>query len=268
MNRYIAAAVQMHSGEDRAENLAVAEALVEESARQGAALVVLPEFFIQLGRIEAMVAAAEPVPGPTSRAMSALAARLGVTLLAGSICEQTETPDRAYNTSLLFGPDGRLMASYRKLHLFDVDLADMVTFQESQFILPGDEVALSVTPLGKLGQATCYDLRFPELFRQLSAEGMEVLLFPSAFAAPTGQAHWQILLRARAIENQCYVIASNQYGQHTPRLATYGHSMIVDPWGVVQAAAEEGEAVVLAEVDPKALAEIRRQLPALKHRRM
>ncbi len=266
MEAYRAAAVQMHAGADLAANLARATRLVEEAAAGGARLVVLPEYFNRLTHLAEMVAAAEPIPGPTTRAMSALAARLKVTLLAGTICEQTAEPGRAYNTSVLFGPDGAELARYRKMHLFDVELPE-VTFAESSLIAPGSEVAVTPTPLGTLGQATCYDLRFPELFRRLAAQGMDVLLFASAFAASTGRAHWEILLRARAVENQAFVVAANQYGQHTPNLATYGHTLIVDPWGEILAQADEGDAVVLAPLDFARLAEIRRHLPALAHRR-
>lgn len=201
--------------------------------------------------------------------MSELARRLQITLLAGSLCEQSDQPGKAYNTSLLFGPDGQQLARYRKMHLFDVDVPDMVRVTESDWILPGSDVVCTTTPLGALGQATCYDLRFPELFRRLVDRGMDVLVMPSAFVAPTGRAHWEVLLRARAIENQVYVVAANQYGPQTPNLESYGCSLIIDPWGtVLDRAAETGDTVVMAEIDPAHAAEIRSGLPSLTHRKL
>jgi predicted amidohydrolase len=267
MDRYLAAAVQMHADLDKGRNLEIAKRLVTEAASRGAALVVLPEYFNALGHLAEMVRQAEPIPGPTSTAMSRLAAECSVTLVAGTICEAGATPERAYNTSLVFDPTGREVARYRKMHLFDVDLPGQVTFAESRWIAPGECSSAVRLALGCVGQAVCYDLRFPELFRRLADEGMDVLAFPSAFAAPTGAAHWEILLRARAIENQCYVVAADQFGQHTTNLVTYGHSMIIDPWGIPLASLDDGEGIVLAEIDLARLAEIRRQLPALAHRK-
>lgn len=267
MSRHLVAAVQMTSGADKDQNLAAATRLVERAAARGAELIALPELFNCLGSPDAIVAAAEPVPGPTSEAMGGLARRLGVTLLAGSIAERIEGSDKIHNTSLLFAPDGRQLALYRKIHLFDVDLPGRVTFQESAFMRPGDRIAVSPTPLGTLGQATCYDLRFPDLFRRLVESGMQLLAVPSAFTLATGRDHWQVLLRARAVENQVYVIAPNQYGRHTPSLTTYGRSMIIDPWGVVLATAADGEGVACAEIDLDHLAEVRSRLPSLQHRR-
>ena len=267
--KLIAAAVQMQAGVDKAANLATATRLVEEAAAAGAELVVLPEFFSCLGPWEDVLAAAEPVPGPTSEAMAALAARLGITLVAGSICEQSPTPGKGFNTSLMFDPTGKQIALYRKMHLFDVDVPEMVSVQESQWIVPGEEIVATQTPLGVIGQATCYDLRFPELFRALADRRTEIVAFPSAFTAPTGKAHWHVLLRARAIENQAFIVAANQIGQHTPNLATYGHSLIVDPWGEVLAdVGEAEEGVAVATLDRERLEQIRRQLPALANRRM
>ena len=265
---YRAAAIQMHSTEDKSANLRCATRLVEQAAGEGASLAVLPEYFNCLGHLQAMVEAAEPVPGPTSDSMSGLAARLGITLLAGSICEQTDQRDKAYNTSLLFSPSGEQLAKYRKLHLFDVDVEGQVRFQESKQITPGDQIVTAHTPLGCLGLSTCYDLRFPELYRALADRGMEICFVPSAFFAPTGRVHWDVLLRARAIENQVYVIAADQYGTHTPSQTTYGHSAIYDPWGERLAeAADDADTVLIAQIDPAHQAEIRRQLPSLKNRR-
>lgn len=265
---YLAAAIQMSSTTDKAANLALAEKLVQQAAARGAKLVVLPEFFNCLGRMADVVQQAEPLPGPTSEAMSQLARRHDVTLVAGSICEASDTHGKGYNTSLIFGPDGQELSRYRKIHLFDVDLPGQITYAESRSVIPGDMIQATETPLGVLGQATCYDLRFPELFRRLADCGMEVLVSPAAFSAPTGRDHWEILLRARAIENQVYIVAANQFGEHAAKLATWGHSMIIDPWGRVLAESDRGEpGVVVAEIEPARLAEVRRGLPALAHRR-
>lgn len=266
--KFLAAAIQMFSGEDKQANLARATELVEEAAGRGARLVVLPEFFNCLGHFQNIVGSAEALDGPTARAMSELASRLEIVLVAGSLCEKSDDPRRGFNTSLTFGPQGDLLGCYRKTHLFDVDVPGEVTVTESDWVVPGEEIVCAETPLGKLGLATCYDLRFPELFRLLGQQGMEFLALPSAFAQATGRVHWEVLLRARAIENQVYLIAADQYGMHTPNFTSYGCSMIVDPWGTILASAEEkGDAVVLAEIDLGQMAQVRRNLPALRHRR-
>ena len=185
MNKFIVSAVQMTSGADKSENVARAIDLVEQAANRGANLVVLPELFNCLGSPEEILAAAESIPGPTASAMGQLAARLRITLLAGSIGERTAESDKAFNTSLLFGPDGRQLACYRKIHLFDIDLPDRLTYRESSFMQAGNRLVVADTPVGKLGQGTCYDLRFPELFRRLSAAGAQILCLPSAFALTT-----------------------------------------------------------------------------------
>lgn len=268
-SRFPVAAVQMSSVQNKQVNLGVAKLLVEQAAVDGAKLVVLPEYFNYLGHTEDVVAVAEPIPGPTSDMVSDLAAQHGIWLVAGSICEQSTTPGMGYNTSLVFDHNGNEVARYRKMHLFDIDLPDGVTFRESDWVLPGDELVVLDTPFGCLGLATCYDLRFPELFRALVDRGMELLAFPSAFIETTGKAHWEILLRARAIENQIHIIAANQAVRQETILETYGHSMILSPWGeVLGSATDESEAVVTAEIDLLRLADIRQRLPALKGRRL
>ena len=267
MSKFTVAAVQMTSGADKSENVGKAVDLVEQAAGRGAHLVVLPELFNCLGSPEEIFAGAEPIPGPTATAMSQLAARLQITLLAGSIAERAADSDKAFNTSLLFGPDGGQLASYRKIHLFDIDLPGRLTHRESSFMEAGDRLVVTQTPLGMLGQGTCYDLRFPELFRRLSASGAQILCLPSAFALTTGRDHWEPLLRARAIENQAYVIAANQFGRNAESIRTCGRSMIIDPWGIPLATGADGETVITAEIDLDHQAEIRRNLPALEHRR-
>ncbi len=271
MNRkpYLAAAIQMHSTGDKAANVARAVELVEQAAERGAQLAVLPEFFNCLANFETILAAAEPIPGPTSEAMSQLAARLKITLLAGSICQQSDQTGKGQNASLLFGPDGRLLAHYNKIHLFDICLPYAIDVTESDWIVPGEDVCCTSIDRFTLGQTTCYDLRFPELFRLLVDRGADLVVVPAAFTHRTGRDHWELLLRARAIENQVYIVASDQYGQHTSHLTTYGCSMIIDPWGrVLDRAGDTGDAVVMAEIDPEYTAKIRSHLPALTHRRL
>ena len=268
MRRYTAAAIQMRTGSDRAANLARAEALVREAATRGARLVVLPEVFTWRGPAAGEATVAEPVPGPTTARLGALAKELGLWLVAGSLHERAAGEPRVFNTSCLFDPRGEILVRYRKIHLFDVDLPGRVAVQESATRAPGAEVVTAPTEVGTLGLSICYDLRFPELYRRLARAGAEVLLVPSAFTFPTGAAHWEVLVRARAIENQCWVVAADQAGTSPQGFADWGDSMIVDPWGRVVARAGDGEAVVTAEIDLDDLARVRRELPALAHARL
>jgi predicted amidohydrolase len=267
MERYLAAAVQMSSGADRAANLARADALVRQAAAQGARLVVLPEVFAWRGPREGEAEVAEPIPGPTVIALGVLARELGIWLCAGSILERAPGESRAYNTSCLLDPRGELVARYRKLHLFDVELPGRVAVRESDTRAPGTEVVVAPTPFGTLGLSICYDLRFPELYRELVRAGAEILLLPSAFTFFTGAAHWEVLCRARAIENQCYLIAADQTGTSPHGFADWGDSCIVDPWGRIIARAGDGEGIVIAEIDPQTIVRIRRELPCLSHTR-
>lgn len=265
---YLAAAIQLQSTDDVAANLAMVEVLVARAAAAGAALVATPENTSYLGTPRGKVASAEPAGGPVERRLAALAARHGVHLLVGSVGEALDDR-RCYNTSLLYGPDGRELARYRKLHLFDVDLPDGPRFTESAHIAPGDEVVVADTPLGRIGLSICYDIRFPELYAALVARGAEVLTVPSAFTVPTGAAHWHTLLRARAIEAQAWVLAPAQEGRHDPAGArqSYGHSLIVDPWGVVVAERGEGPGLALAEIDLARVHQVRAAMPVAAHRR-
>lgn len=273
------AAVQMTSGEDPAKNLRVAVSLVEQAAAGGAQLVALPEMFLCYGRPDKILAAAEPIPGPTSDLLCDLARRLKITLLAGSFCERPAVDkqttnmltagdaERGFNTSLLIAPDGGVLAAYRKRHLFDVEIPGQVRSRESSWLMAGDDIHVTDTECGRIGQAICYDLRFPELFRALVDAGATLVCIPSAFTAATGRDHWEVLLRARAIENQLYVIAPNQFGPHAPGMTSFGHTMILDPWGTVLATASEGEGLIFSEVDLSRVTTIRERLPALRHRR-
>ena len=266
--RYVAAAVQMSSGADRADNLSRATALIRTAAARGARLVVLPEVFAWRGSRTDEPRAVEMIPGATTEAMSALARELRIHLCIGSILEAAPEDARAFNTSCLIDPQGKLLARYRKIHLFDVDLPGRVTVRESATRAPGEEPVVVPTELGVLGLSICYDLRFPELYRALVRRGAQVLLVPSAFTFPTGAAHWEVLCRARAVENQCYLIAPDQTGRSPHGFADYGESMIVDPWGRVLARAPDGEGVVTAEIDLDYLARVRSELPSLAHVRL
>jgi deaminated glutathione amidase len=262
------AAIQMASGADKALNLATAERLVRLAAGQGAALVGLPENVAWMGPEAERAGAAESLDGPTLQRFSALARALGIHLLAGSVLEAGAPGGRLYNTSVLFGASGERLAVYRKLHLFDVEVGDGQTYRESAVVAPGTEVVSVETPLGRVGLSVCYDVRFPELYRALSAAGAVLLTVPSAFTLMTGKDHWEVLLRARAIENQAYVLAPAQGGRHPGDRLTYGHALVVDPWGVVVACASEGEGVAVAELDTGLLERVRTRLPALRHRRL
>jgi predicted amidohydrolase len=266
--KFLAAAVQMLASDDKASNLKEAKHGVRHAAAEGARVVALPEVFNWRGSKKIEREFAEPIPGPSSAAMAQLARDLGIYLLAGSILEEIPGSERAYNTSLLFDPAGEVLASYRKIHLFDVDLANGVSLRESDTRAHGETIAVVKTDLCSMGLSVCYDLRFPELYRGLASQGAELIFIPSAFTAYTGEAHWETLLRARAIENQAYIIAPDQFGKSAKSFETHGHSMIVDPWGKVIAELPDGPGVITAEIDLDYLANVRAELPALKHRRL
>jgi predicted amidohydrolase len=262
------AAVQLNSTADKPRNLEIAERLVREAASGGADLVVLPEKWTLLGSAEDLEAGAEAIEGESISAARSWARELGIDLLAGSFAERQETGKLA-NTSVLIGRDGEIGAVYRKIHMFDVDVGG-VAYRESEIEEPGEEIVLGEAgeklPI-KLGLSVCYDLRFPELYRVLAVRGARIVTVPSAFTAETGRDHWDVLLRARAIENQAFVIAANQVGEHAPGLRSGGRSMIVDPWGVILAQAPDAEAVVVADLDFAHQDDVRARLPALEHRR-
>jgi predicted amidohydrolase len=264
-----AAAIQMNSTGDRPRNRATAERLVRAAAAAGATLVVLPEKWNVLGTPEQLAAGAEPLDGPSTAWAREIAAELRVDLVAGSIVERVEGRAKRFNTSVHVGPDGELRGVYRKVHLFDVEVAG-VAYRESDGEDPGEELVTTALagPDGLvLGMAVCYDLRFPELFRVLTLRGARVLALPSAFTLATTRDHWEVLLRARAIENQCFVVAANQIGEHMPGRASGGRSMVVDPWGTVLATAPDAEGFALAELDVARQDDVRARLPALAHRR-
>jgi predicted amidohydrolase len=262
-----AAAVQLNAKSDKAANLEKADRLVRRAAADGAGLVVLPEKWTTFGTGDDFRAAAEPIGGEASTWASGVARELGIDLVAGSISESVDGEDKLRNTSLHYGPDGELKAAYRKIHMFDVEV-DGVVYRESDHEEPGEEAVLTETADGVgIGLTVCYDLRFPELFRLLAVDGARILTVPAAFTVPTTRDHWEPLVRARAIENQAFVIAANQIGEHPPSHRSGGRSMIVDPWGIVLAVAPDTEAVITADLDLEGQAAIRRRLPSLANRR-
>jgi predicted amidohydrolase len=264
------AAVQMTSGPDVEHNLARAEALTREAAADGAVLVVLPECFAYLGPEEGKFALAEALPdgGPILKRMSNLARETHAELVLGGFCEQTANPRKVHNACVHLSDDGRVKAVYRKIHLFDVNLADGTKLEESAGVEAGKDVVVTDTRVGKLGLSVCYDLRFPELYRKLVDLGATLLTVPAAFTLTTGKDHWHVLLRARAIEAQCYVIAAAQTGHHYGTRRSYGHALISDPWGCVVAECSEGEGYALAAIDGTLIESVRASLPSLKHRRL
>jgi predicted amidohydrolase len=268
-----AAAVQLTSTADKDRNLGTADRLVGEAVAAGAELVVLPEMVNCLGTGAELTAGAEPLEGPFTAWASAQARTHGITLVAGTFIEAgTKDDDRRRNTCTVWGPDGARLAVYRKIHLFDVDVPG-AEYHESSVIAPGDEVVVADTPVAPVGLSVCYDVRFPELYRIAALAGATVVTVPAAFTARTGPPHWEVLLRARAIENQVFVVAAGQVGSSNAKLHWHGHSMIVDPWGTVLAEAagpdgDDGEgAVVVADLDTAEQAKVREMLPSLANRR-
>lgn len=265
------AVCQMNSGRDDVQaNVATAEGLLRRAAAEGAELAALPEVFPFYGSGARVREIAEPIPGPITEGLAAVARETGMWVLGGSIAERDG--DLIHNTSPLIDPNGEIVATYRKIHMFDVDLQGQAPLRESSLYSAGEELVTHVVNGTRIGLSICYDLRFPELYRGLMAMGAEVLMVPSAFTAHTGQAHWEILLRARAIEEQCFVVAPGQWGAWGPpedNRRCFGNSMVVDPWGgVLVRAPDEGDGVWLAELDLAELRRIRRELPALQHRRL
>ncbi len=267
MKSYLAAAIQMTSKPDLNQNLVEAEALVELAVGRGAELITLPENFSFLGPEEDKLAQAGVISEATEKFLKTIAQRFQITILGGGFPVPVNSQS-AYNTALLVGPGGQELVRYQKAHLFDVNLPDGNTYQESQTVMAGNNlpVVFESSALGKLGISICYDVRFPELYRHLSQEGAEVLFVPAAFTAYTGKDHWQVLLQARAIENTCYVIAPAQTGNHYQMRYTHGHAMIVDPWGSILADGGTEPGVAIAEISPIRLAQVRRQMPSLQHR--
>jgi deaminated glutathione amidase len=261
-----AAAVQLTATPDKGRNLETADRLVRAAARDGARLVVLPEKWSVLGPGRALRDGAEPLDGQAVAWARGLAAQLRIDLIAGSVAERVPGEEKLRNTCVHIDPTGEIRAVYRKIHLFDVEV-EGTTYRESEHEQPGDEPVLTQADGVEVGLTICYDLRFPELFRILAVRGARILTVPSAFTLATTRDHWEPLVRARAIENQAFVVAANQIGEHAPGLRSGGRSMIVDPWGVVLAMAPDRETYVVADLDLDQQIAVRRRLPALANRR-
>ncbi len=275
MKSYLAAAIQMTSVPDLQKNLAQAEELIDLAVRQGAELVGLPENFSFMGEekdkrgqgnaTDSLVAG---IAHATETFLHKMAQRFQVTILGGGFPIPVDSNGKVYNTALLIGANGQELARYQKVHLFDVNVPDGNTYQESSTVMAGQELpsVYDSSDLGKIGLSICYDVRFPELYRHLSSQGADILFVPAAFTAFTGKDHWQVLLQSRAIENTCYVIAPAQTGTNYDRRQTHGHAMIIDPWGVILADAGEKPGVAIAQIKPTRLEQVRRQMPSLQHR--
>lgn len=263
-----AAVVQMTSHGNLAANLERAAHWIAQAVEAGAGLVALPENFACMPeQQDDPEHGVQDLDGPVVQFLRDQAKRHGILLAGGTFAEHIPGDRRHFNTALLFDSAGELLARYRKIHLFDVDLPG-ATLRESRTVAPGEEIITAKTPAGPIGLSVCYDIRFPELYRALAERGARILLIPSAFTVPTGRDHWEVLLRARAIENQAFVVAAAQYGRHSDTRRSYGRSMIVDPWGVVLATVPDGEGVALADLSLDTLERVRRELPALRHRRL
>ena len=265
------AAVQMASGPNVMANLTEASKLIDKAVREGAAMVVLPENFALMGMTEQdkLKVKEKPGQGPIQDFLAKEAAKHAIWIVGGTLPLESADPGRSRATCLIYNDKGKQVARYDKIHLFDVTLEESgETYHESETIEPGDNLTVVETPFGRLGVAICYDLRFPELFRSMVDQGVDIVAVPSAFTAITGKAHWEALLRARAIENLIYVVAAAQGGYHVNGRETYGHSMIVDPWGAVLDCLPRGSGVVVSAIDRQKVRNTRRNFPVLEHRRL
>jgi deaminated glutathione amidase len=261
------AVCQLNARDDRAANLRAARELLERAAGAGADFAMLPEYVDYLGP-SAGAPKPEPIDGEFATFFADAARDLGIWVHAGSFHEVGPDTERTYNTSLIFRRDGTLAATYRKIHLYDVEIPGRVSYQESRTVAPGADLVTASIDGVPFGLSICYDLRFPELYRRLAVDGATVLVVPAAFMMHTGRDHWEVLLRARAIENQCYVLAAGQIGDHEPHRTCFGRSMIVDPWGTVVAQAPDTVGVTVADLDLERLSTVRAELPSLANRRL
>lgn len=259
------AVVQLNVSEHKEENIEKALRMIDEAAEKGANVVLLPEYVDYMDEAHRIVEKAEPIPGPLSELFSQKAKEHGVYLNCGSIHEKIDD-QYAYNTSLLFDPNGEIIGKYRKVHLYDAQFKDRFTSQESATIQPGNELVTVETEHGKFGMTICYDVRFPELYRSLALQGAQLIFAPAAFPHYTGSMYWEALLRARAVENQLYIVAAGQFG--VSKMNTfYGNSLIIDPWGTVVAKAPQREGVTIQEIDLSLVDEVRQHIPTFSHRR-
>lgn len=267
MTKLIAAAIQMTSTEDKAANIDTAVRLLDHAAERGARIAALPETFNCLGDPKAMIESAETIPGPSTEELCHVARRHKMYIVGGSLFEKTAGRRKACNTSVAISPEGQIIGIYRKMHLFDAVVPGGHVHRESDFTIPGDEIVVLETRCCPIGLSICYDLRFPELYRSLADGDAKIVFVPAAFTASTGKDHWEVLLRARAIENQVFIVAPNQFGEHPGGKRSYGRSMIVDPWGTVLAKAPDAEHVVTAELELGFLDSVRGNMPVHDHRR-
>jgi predicted amidohydrolase len=261
------ALVQLCNNSDEEANLERARAHLWKGVEEGADLVLFPENLPAVWPDQHKVSEAQPLDGPRVARICEWASDACVWILAGSVPVESGDPERIYNTSVLISSEGRVVASYRKVHLFDVEVPGQQAYRESANVLGGDDLVVADTPWGKLGMTVCYDLRFPEQYLRLREAGASIITAPSAFTAPTGRAHWEVLVRARALDSQCFVLAPNQWGYHGGRRASYGHSMAVDPWGQVLTCLEDGEGIAVAELDLDQVDRIRQRIPLRAHRK-
>lgn len=266
IRKYMIAMVQMDTQNDKGENLKQASAWVDEAAARGAKLVCFPEVMNLIGRNVGEGGGKEQIPGYTTDILCKKAKEHGIYIHGGSITQELPEGKRSANTSVLISPEGEILASYSKLHMFDITLADGTPFNESDKVRPGDGIVTVETELGVLGMSICYDVRFPELYRLMALRGAQVIFVPASFTMPTGKDHWEPLLRARAIENGCYIVAPGQMGKK-PAYVAYGNSLAADPWGTVIARAKDAPGITYAEIDLDYLDQIRRQIPSLENRR-
>lgn len=270
MRRLSVALLQISAGVDMEANLSHAERLIERAAAEGAQLVVAPENFhmrVPVGGGNLRLERAEEPGGPFSRRFGELAKRLGIHILAGSYNQKSSDPTKMRNTSLFFGPDGELLATYHKMHMFDVEIDGHVKAKESALVEAGSSVVTADTEFGRVGLTICYDLRFPELYRSLALQGAQIIFVPANFTLFTGKDHWETLLRARAIENGVFIIAPGQIGGVDGAFESYGRSMVVDPWGTVVACASDGQELLHAVIDLEMIKTVRERIPSLLHRR-
>jgi predicted amidohydrolase len=265
-NAFDVAVLQMNSGEDKAANVETALRLIDEAAATGARLVVLPEIWPYLGSDAGNRTNAELIPGPITGALAAKAKQHGIYVHGGSILEQRDGEPKLLNTTVVFDPSGELVAQYSKIHMFDVVLDGIASYRESNTVQRGEEIVTFDMDGTTVGLAICYDLRFPELFRILALQGAEVIVLPAAFTMTTGKDHWEVLIRARAIENQVYMVSCGQYGPDSAGKWCYGRSLIADPWGTVLATAPDRECVLRATLDLDYLQKVRRQVPSVQNR--
>lgn len=264
--KFIVAAIQLCSNEDKTRNLNLVSKFIDNAVKEGANVAVLPEMFNCCGHTKVMVENAEEIPGDTINSLSDKARMHGIYIVCGSIFEKT-TKNKVYNTSVIVGRNGKILAKYSKIHLFDVDIQDKIRYKESENVVAGEKIITTNMGNVKVGMSICYDLRFSELYRSLALNGAKVIFIPSAFTSTTGEYHWEPLVKTRAIENQVFVVAANQIGTSPNNITCYGKSMVVDPWGRVLAKAKDNENIILAEIDLDLLEEVRTEIPLFEHRR-